>query len=409
MTSTLLAAWRDAPAILLSCPGPLRRQHAAVLPISQLTLPQCLLGGEAQLRAFAALPHANSPPLFFTPLPQMFGNRRSLDHLRQRAGWQAEGPAPLHLSFGGIRAARILTGARNGLVLAEFSGPAPATASLHPFADGATLPAATQHVFMCGTPAKNPVRCGGGGLTITDLPAAMLTADLASGGTAQDGLELVPLDEFSADDFAAGPLPKRPPPAAANVPTVLLPWNFGFPGSAVPALLERLLHLQTPQNRALRLVLYPFNDPGQTSHVVDLTLRLRQKLADAPAHLSAILVARLNATAALPALRRLAPLAWVDGNDPEHAWTASRLAACGFTTILLAPGATAAPPGVTAVAADEPVSIVAKTAFGALTYQGHLPSLRALRQAMALSGTLAPAAAPEPAKRRAAAGKTRGA
>ena len=74
-STTLLRAWSDAPAFLLSCPGPLRRHHAALHPISQLTLPQCLLGGEAQLHAFAAGATELRSRMFFAPLPEMFASR----------------------------------------------------------------------------------------------------------------------------------------------------------------------------------------------------------------------------------------------------------------------------------------------------------------------------------------------
>ena len=84
-------AWDDAPAFLLSCPGPLRHHHAAVQPIAQLSLPQCLLGSEAQLLAFAAAQPDLAPRLFFVPLPEMFASPASLDalgrllrHRRQR-------------------------------------------------------------------------------------------------------------------------------------------------------------------------------------------------------------------------------------------------------------------------------------------------------------------------------------
>ena len=97
-----------------------------------------------------------------------------------------------------------------------------------------------------------------------------------------------------------------------------------------------------------------------------------------------LFLARLTHMSALPALRRLARVAWVDGNDPEHEWTMRRLEAAGFSPVLL-DGGTGFRPGTILITADDELTIPAETAFGLLHFQAALPSLRALRSLLALT------------------------
>jgi hypothetical protein len=347
-----------------------------VQPISQLRLPQCLLGGEAQLIAFAAANPDLAGKLFFAPMPEMFFSPASL-----RALWDAIGAAPadggiVHLRFGGTRNARVLKGARNGLVLAENHATPPLTASRHPFASGLVLPAHMRRVFAYDRQVARPVALGSKVTAMAPLPAECVSADLARRGAARgrapandDGLEIVSLAEFRSSAWAAGPVGERSADLAAAVggrrraPFVLLPWNLNHAGTAVPTLIERTLNLQTVARPALRLLVLPFNYPGQTG-LIRRMIRHVRSTAEGGGH--SVFVGRLNALASLPALRRLARVAWVDGNDPEYDWTMRRLAACGIEPTLLP--------------ADDALTVSAETRFGLLHFDTKLPSVRTLRK-----------------------------
>jgi hypothetical protein len=374
----LLRAWSDAPAFLLSCPGPPRQYHAAVQPISQLRLPQCLLGGEAQLMAFAAANPELAEKLFFAPLPEMFFSPASLRALWDATGTAAADGGLVHLRFGGTRNARVLKGARNGLVLAENHESPPLTASRHPFASGLVLPALMRRVYAYSRRVARPVALGSEATPITPLTTACVSADLARRGAArgrpaaQEGLEIVSLAEFRSHAWAAGPVLEPSMDLAAAVggrrraPFVLVPWNLNHAGSPIPTLVERTLKLQSATRPALRLLVLPFNYPGQTGLIRRLIRHVRTTADGGARALQSVFVGRLSTLASLPALRRLTRVAWVDSNDPEYDWTMQRLTACGITPELLP--------------VDDALTISAETRFGLLHFDTRLPSLRALRR-----------------------------
>jgi hypothetical protein len=392
----LLRAWSDAPAFLLSCPGPLRRHHAALHPISQLTLPQCLLGSEAQLHAFAAGAVELRSRMFFAPLPEMFASPESLARVWAVCGEAAANTRPVHLRFGGTRSARLMKAARNGLVLAENHAVPAITASRHPFATGLVVPAMMRRLFTYAQNVTRPAAFGGEILPAVELPPELVAADLTACEPCEDGLEVISFAEFRSNAFAAGPVRGHSVDLHAameaarrdGAPFVLLPWNLDHPGSTVPALVERTLHLQDPARPAVRLLIMPFNYPGQTGLIRKLIYQVRDEVPEGAIHLQHVFVGRLSDLGALPRLRALARVAWVDGNDPEHDWTLKRLAACGFTPLLLAADTAPPPPGITAIATDEALTIDAETRFGLLSFLTHLPSLRALRQLLPLTRAL---------------------
>ena len=395
LSQSFFRAWDDAPAILLSCPGPLRRHHAAVQPIAQLALPQCLLGSEAQLLAFAAAQPQLAPRLFFVPLPEMFAGPASLAALWVAAGVPMAGNAPrlVHLRFGGTRSARVLKDARNGLVLAENHRVPPITASRHPFAGGLTVPAGVRRVFSLDPGNAVPSAIGAGPLPVTLLEGDYVAADL---GTAHEpnaaGLDIVSLAEFRSNAWAAGPLraasadltTARRQAARDGAPFVLLPWNLDHPGSPVPLLIARTLRLQHRHRPAVRLVILPFNYPGQTGLIRRLVRIVRQTVDGGGASLAQLFLARLTHPSGLPALRDLARVAWVDGNDPENDWTMRRLTACGFSPMLLGAGM-AGEASTVSIEADDAVTVEAETRFGLLHFHAKLPSLRALRTLLGLT------------------------
>ena len=440
-----LPGWEHASAVILSCPGPLRRHNAALMPMADVVLPQVLLGSESQLLAFAAAATGLGGRLFFAPLPEMFPDRASLCAALGRAGHrldsgdgdtdddagQEDTGQPVHLRFGSIRAARVLKGIRNACVVAETIGATPLTASHHPFASGLVLPAAIRRLFVYGPDSARAQTIGGVPIRAARLPADCVQADLRSGlpaisgnGAAGDegGLDLVSLAEFRSFAWAAGPVKARGARAllagGGTRPAVLMPWNMDHPGSVVPDLLERLARLHDTSKPAgsaasvPSIVLLPFNYVGQTGIIRRLITRLREAAHDPDAFLSSMFLARIGNLQAVAPLRRISGVAWVDGNDPEHWWTLARLAACGIDPILIdplpgdqgrdasSPGDAPAPQATARVHADEAVWVEAETRCGALTFAARLPSFRALPTLLAL--TASRGTPPPPGSRRAA-------
>ncbi len=391
-----LGDWRDAPAIILSCPGPLRRHAASVLPAGALALPQMLLGAESQMLAFIAGASANprdAARLFFAPFPELFHGSQSLAAVLPAAGQRA-----VHLRFGGVRAARLLKGARNACVLAERAGPAPLTASHHPFASGSAVPAGMLRAYALCETAIHPMRIGGGELPISSLPDELfrfgLQAPAARGSARDAGLDMTCLADFRSDAWAAGHVADAEP----ERPCVLLPWNMDHPGSIVATLLERLAGLQSGANMP-PIVLLPFNYVGQTGIIRDLIAYLRDATSPPGVALHRLFIARMHGPAGIDTLRRLSNVAWVDGNDPEHWWTLARLSACGFATLLLDAGAfrTDAAHASASIAADEQLWVEAETRCGLLTFPARIPALRDLKSLLQRTAELQLAASAKPA------------
>lgn len=385
-----IAAWEDAPLVLLSCPGPLRRHHAAIVPAAQLALPQVLLGYEAQLAAFAAAMPA-SPTLLFTPLPELFSGPESLVAFAPHLPAGGDLRRAVHCRFGSARVARVMKPARNAVVMAEQVGAPPLTTSAHPLASGRVVPAAVRRGLAFAPPRVPLTTTAGRAVRTTVLPPAWLTADLARARQRAEpvraespGLDLVSFAEFSSGPWASGPVRATSPHLRAAMRDaartgggfVLLPWNLDDPGSVVPELLIRLAAVQDPRRPALRPCVLPFNYPGQIGLMRRLIQRVRNAAAEPAPLLANLFVARLSRLAGLPLLLRLASIAWVDGNDPEHDWTVRRLHACGIATILLDTGLAEA--DGRRVVADETIWVEAETRWGLLHCRSRLPSRRAL-------------------------------
>ncbi len=369
----VLNAWQQANAIILSCPSPLRRHPKSLMPLTELALPQVFLGGESQLAAFAAAaPAKTRRKMLFAPLPEMFSGNEGLN-----AAFRALGRAPpdpsgvVHLRFGSVRDARVLKGVANAAVLAECQTSPPLTASHHPFADGASLPAAMQGVFLYGPQGVRPCRVGGGVLPSAVLARDHVDADLASERAGAAALDLASLADFDSDAWAAGALAACRP---AVRDAVLLPWNLAHFGSIVPDLLIRLATLWQPGTRLPELVLLPFNYLGQTGLLRGLIARLRAVSKEAPALLNHMFFARVTRLSGLAPLRKMARRAWVDGNDPESWWTMARLRSCDFEPILIDPAD-----------AEEAIWVEADTRYGLLTFEARLPSLRTLPNLLAIT------------------------
>jgi hypothetical protein len=380
----VLADWSDAPAIILSCPGPLRRHTASLMPLSEVKWPQILLGAESQLLVFAASGQAGAP-LFFAPMPEIFAPTGGI------AAAHSFAAGAVHLRFGGIRAARVIKGLRNAVVIAAQAAPPPLTASHHPFASGHILPAATQRVFTFGQKIMPLQGFGGATLPISILPEPCRPHSLPAAGAAEGGFDLVSLAEFQPEAWAAGPvLSAAGRDALAATPplgAICLPWNLDHPGSIIPPLLERLARLRSRDARMPHIVLLPFNYVGQTGIIRHSIAKLALAAADRDLTLATIFLARISAMTCIPALRRLAPLAWIDGNDPEHWWTRARLAACDIPSILLDPTQDGPAPRV---CARDSLWIEAQTRCGDLAFAASLPSLRNLQALLRETENLMP-------------------
>jgi hypothetical protein len=383
--------WRDAAALVLSCPGALRRHEASLLPLERVRLSQIFLGGEAQLLAFAAAFESLRARMFFAPLPEMFSAAAGLD-----VGWRALGVAPpdpalvAHLRFGSVRQARILKGARNLAVVAEARAGRPVNAARHPFAAGDVLPAAMERVLTYAAAQAKLVAFGGDVLPRDVLPESCATADLAGLAAAasdEAGIDLVSLLTYDSAAWAAwGRAHGMPGPGTC----VLIPWNLAHEGGIVPELLARLAAFVDDGAMLPALVLLPFNDLGQTSDIPGLIKRLRAVAARPEAFLSRVFVARLTSVGGIVALRAAVARAWVDGDDPEAWWTLARLRAAGFAPLVLGRGSGDA--GY--FPAEDRIVLESEGGFGRLRFDARLPALRDL------PALLATAEAPRKAKPR---------
>jgi hypothetical protein len=386
--------WQDAPALVLSCPGPLRRHAASVLPLDRLALAQVFLGGESQLLAFAAAFPQLRTKMFFAPLPEMFSASAGLRDI-----WPRPGRAPrkgtdiIHLRFGSVREARVLKGVRNVAVVAESPCPA-VPESCHPFTAGDMLPAGMEFVLTYAATGASPSARGRGALPKGVLPAACVASDPAAQaptGAGMAGLDLVSLQAFNSAAWAAGAVHEAG--AAAEGRCVLIPWNMAQLTSVVPELLARLAAFQDGEAAPPYPVLLPFNNPGQSGMIRALIERLRKTGARPQNLLEHVFLARVSSFGGLAALRRLSARAWVDASDPEAWWTLARLRAAGFAPLVLG----AAGAGLPAFPAVDLLDVERQTRFGPLRFAARLPALRDLP---ALLATAAPSGAPgRPARR----------
>ncbi len=386
----MLGDWQDAPCVVLSCPGPLRRHSASVQKVGSDTLPQMLLGSESQLLAFAARAgrQGGGARLVFTPFPEMFADAGRLTTALDQAGLPA-GDGMVHLRFGGVRSARVLKGVRNAAVLAECVGAPLLTASHHPFASGLVLPAAMQRVYRLSRDVVRAAAVGAGALPGVNLPAGLvraMPAKSAEGGGR--GLEVIGLEGFQSEAWAAG-LVRGLAGVPDGAPTVLVPWNMDHPGSIVPELLARFARLCRVGDRLPRLVLLPFNYIGQTGIIRELIAQLRAASEPEGTLLPRLFLARVRSLAGVAALRRLSRTAWVDGNDPEHWWTLGRLAACGINSVLIGAGAGGNAEmtgrGEAFAVADEALRVEAETRCGMLIFQARVPARRSLAHLLAVT------------------------
>ncbi len=423
--------------IIASAPLSIEAYGASILPAAQYRLDQRLLGFEAQLNAFSHILDRDGQTLNLAPLPEMLppGAPPVGTHARsdwssnqstagQRAG-DAPRLAPIHLRFGPVRYARVIKGARNVAILADD----PVTPSTEDTADlpgsDICLPATFSAVFAYDTRRAGPIEAGFGAdrhkLTAQPLPPECHHADLDAEAQAGrpaplpvrptpyvfPGLTVCSLAEYRrvtweqagglADPSHAydwrRALATHPP--APNHPAgfILLPWNLANPASIVPDLVKKLLVWEAGAAPLCRIVLYPFNTTPLGRHTIETLVTDLQARDDIRPGLSNLFVAKLHALRHAFDLPKICPLAWIEAQDPESAWTARRLAYLGLQSILLRDQA---PSAGAAIACDQRLAIHRSDCFGPRTYEVRTLSPRRLSQLLAQSDaarTAAPARA----------------
>lgn len=325
--------------------------------------------------------------MFFAPMPEMFDSPESLFGAWRAVGQPAHRAGQIvHLRFGGARAARVLKNARNGVVMADDERRAIFGKTRHPFADGRTLPAAVNRVFVYERDKGRGeiIRFGGLPAPVTMLPDAALTADLALPATADDAFEAVALGAYQPGPWTAGP------PAGisrlakdAGMRTLLLPWNLADPVSCVPDLLLRLYALRNASVPRFRAILLPFNYPGPLGLIRAILRRVKNDAPNAAHVLEDALIARLRGKRGLAALQRLNPVAWVDGHDPEANYTARRLTAANIPVLLIGPDAAEAAstrkrPAPATLACDARIWVETPSLFGTLAVDTPMLSANAI-------------------------------
>ena len=417
-------------AVVASVPLVEPGARAAVIAAVRHPCAQILFGFEAQLRALVRLAEARGTTLLLAPAPELFSAADSFAAFRRLGVSVGAAERLLHVRLGMARHARLLKQASNVILTGESHTLLPMGPPQHPFGSGDRVPAGfiRQLVYF---PEQSPLS----GLDGHKMPIAMLddgavAADLLASGIAgtppgaiprlaagwvgaddaafcaELGLEIGSFAEFSASSWRetwrgaerggvphsldwrravtlAGAASDRP----ERLSPLLLPWNVANPASIVPSLIERLCRAGRWENRALRLVVFPFNESWETAGTVaGLIQRLRAARSE-PATLRTMFLARLRADRAAALMRHIFPLAWVEGGDPECALTLARLAALGVPAVLVAP-----PPNLTlpralmprfSILADEESRHDVLDAFGARLFM--VPSLSA-RAVAALIG-----------------------
>lgn len=409
--------WADPPILLLSTPAAADGYGAAVLPVRQYSRFQSLFGWDAQLAAFVAAAASANLRCFVLPAPELFSSAESFARLHQRLGGRPVQQRLLHARFGPVRDIRLLQTAWNFAVTAEDHRSPPVSLGRHPFGSGTRVPAALRHLLVYAAEQRRPSLISGAEVAHTVLPGTFTFADLvpavpglatatAPTGRQAPGLQVQSFAEFSscADSGPWRPACSFPPfPPSADLHRllltgsndrpgdpglVMLPWNLAYAGSIVPDLMVKLATASRRGGLPCRIALFPFNlDSGGIARLRELILRCREAAGGASWIEHRCFVARCVDPADATALAPLFPLAWIDGNDPEHGWTMRRLGAIGIRPLLLeVHGALAHPAdAVGAIAADEPLALTVRDRFGQQIYHAGTLSARRLAELVALT------------------------
>jgi hypothetical protein len=215
----------------------------------------------------------------------------------------------------------------------------------HAFRNHDTAPHAMQAVLDLSGNAGALRRPDGTEIARFAVPADLLAADIPPPMDETrplrqadfDGLEICAAADFTMEGWNS-PFHARRLMLDFNAkglsftrPLVLLPWNLANPASCVPDLAEK--YLRVLGDASGQAVLLPFNAAGPVAAPV--TAFVERLARQNPAAPKTLLIARVTGMGAANLLRRLGATSWLDGLDPEAAWTQARLDACGIPVIRL--------------------------------------------------------------------------
>jgi hypothetical protein len=314
---------------------------------------QALLGWAAQMRSFGTIMTRLKIPCFVTPAPEMFFTDTTWTVLARTLGLPPKHFASaVHLRFSAGRHARILRGIPNYLASAETAATGVLPTGGHPFRDQNTAPHALAGMLDLTGSAGPLHRPDGTDILRVPIPPGLLTADIPPETlspaplTPADfaGLEIISLADAASTTW---PLPRAAGPsmhirrlllefqANADKPFLLLPWNLANPASCIPDVVTKLARTLSTGTHAANLLLLPFNATS-ASLLVPAVAKIRANIGETDeAALSHLFLGAVTDLTVIPLLRRLQPVAWIDGLDPEAAWTEARLNACAIPTLTL--------------------------------------------------------------------------
>jgi hypothetical protein len=340
---------------ILSTLAPDQSWDAGLLPFDAYKPQQALLGWAAQMHSFGTIMRRLKISCFVTPAPEMFFTETSWAVLAQSLGLPRSHFAnAVHLRFSAGRHARILRGIPNHLACAETALTGVLATGGHPFRDLNTGPHALAGLLDLTGSAGPLHRPDGTEIFRAPIPPGLLTADLPPEAASPAPLtpaDFAGLDIISLADAASAtwPLPRAAGAAmpirrlllefqaSADKPFLVLPWNLANPASCIPDVAAKLARTLSTGTHAANLLLLPFNTTrASASQLVPAVAKIRAEVGETDeAALSHLFLGAVTDLAVIPLLRRLQPVAWIDGLDPEAAWTEARLNACAIPTLTL--------------------------------------------------------------------------
>jgi hypothetical protein len=367
------------PSILLSAPADSEGCDGALFPAEDYQGFQALFGFDGQLRCFASALQQCGVRALVTPAPELFFTEQSLRWLDTQVGCgSGTGAASrrlLHVRFGPLRLARVVRGLSNIQAVAEAGAGRAIPLGRHPYAAGNRVLPSMRAALLYGEHPVPARKLNDGKLDVFRLPEAFLAADLTtapdvvgkSGRSLAElrsvpGLQMQSFAEFDPHYWTTGSSAQSPRPSAdfrrslieqANSagmqqemrPLILLPWNLAHPGSIVPDLVMKFARFAPAA--PVQLAVFPYNAThGADGALAQLVDRVRhgqglnhrgtaEETALLRARLQRLFLCRLTNLVGLEALPRLCAMAWVDGGDPEAAWTLQRLNWCGIPSALI--------------------------------------------------------------------------
>jgi hypothetical protein len=352
---------------ILSTVSPDHKWDSALAPVEAYHGQQCLLGWDAQLKAFGAMLQRLGVPCLVTPAPELFFTPAALLVAAASAGIPLSSlKNAVHIRFGGGRFARILRGMPNIIATAEAAWTGILAPGAHPFRGQNIAPHALRAMLDLSGEAGPLMRPDGSEIEPIAVPRCIIGADVPDVQLTPrplsradfGGLEIVALPEFDARDTTgtAASLQARRMMVEFNAgglalarKLVLLPWNLANPASCVPDLAVKYLRAFAGTEDDCQLVLLPFNVQRELAGQIEPMIGgLRRELAAMlpnPENFersqplpAGLMIGQVWDFSGVATLRWMGAVAWVDGADPEAAWTEARLSACGIPALRLPVG-----------------------------------------------------------------------